>query len=131
MLTVGSVTVVNLDRINSVGPQWWIVYFRFEKSGTAAIIDSYFIQNKSVYILLIGLPILGSLGHFLNVFCSHIKCHILKALSITSILHFKFSSYSISFKRYGMLKLSEKGCLRDKMPYLLPLGPWRDKKDIY
>ena len=39
-----------------------------------------------------------SLGHFLNVFCSHIQCYNLKALSITSILHFKFSSYSISSK---------------------------------
>ena len=32
-----------------------------------------------------------------------------------------FSSYSISFKSYGVLKLSEKGRLRDKMPNLLPL----------
>ena len=28
--------------------------------------------------------------------------------------HFQFSSYSISFKSYGVLKLCEKGHLRDK-----------------
>ena len=51
--------------------------------------------------------------------------------SITSILNFKFSSYSISFKSYGVLKLSEKGCLGDKIHHLLPLGPWRENKDIF
>ena len=73
----------------------------------------------------------GSLGHFLNIFYSHIQSYILKALSITSILHFKFSSYSISFKSYGALKLCEMGLLRDKMPYLLPLSPWRENKTFF
>ena len=44
-------------QLYSVGPQWWIVYFRFWESGIAGIIASYFIHNKIDYISLLGLQI--------------------------------------------------------------------------